>query len=87
MDLEKFFERMNDEDVRLSDIPILALIILLFLAVVIVEIGCVVWFFSILIYALACGVAKLLLLIPCITIFSILTAIIFYAGIKLDIID
>lgn len=78
MNIREFYERMEAGEVELRDIPIVAAIILSALIVVIGEIGCAIGFFGILFYGLFFNTAKLLLLIPCIVMFSILTAIIFY---------
>ncbi len=77
MNLEEFCERVVEGDINPIDIPVLAAIILAIVVVVVGEIGCVIWFFGILISTLlGGGAAKLLMLIPCAVIFSILTAII-----------
>ena len=70
MNMEEFFERVAEGEMKPSDVPILALFILCALAVVIGEIGCVFWFFAILIFALCNGAAELLMLIPCLILFS-----------------
>ena len=85
MNMEEFFERVVDGEMKPSDVPILALFILCALAVVIGEIGCVFWFFAILIFALCNGAAELLMLIPCVVIFSVLSAVICFTATKLDI--
>ena len=87
MNMEEFFERVAEGEMKPSDVPILALFILCALAVVIGEIGCVFWFFAILIFALCNGAAELLMLIPCSILFSILSAVIMFVGVKYDLID
>lgn len=81
---EEFCERLSNGDIRLADIPILAAVILVVVVVVGGEIGCILWFFAILISALCSGAAKLLALIPCMIIFSVLTAIIVFVAIKAE---
>lgn len=81
---EKFCERAVEGDMKLLDIPILAAMILAAVVVVVGEIGCFGWFFVILISAACDGAAKLLMLIPCVIIFSILSAIICFVATKLD---
>lgn len=85
MNMEEFLDRVCDGEMKAGDIPVLAVLIVCALAVVIGEIGCVVWFFGILISALCSGTARLLMLIPCIIIFSILTAIICFVATKMDV--
>lgn len=85
MNMEKFFGRVCDGEMKAGDIPLLAVLIVCALAVVIGEIGCVVWFLGILVSALCNGAARLLMLIPCVIIFSILTAIICFIATKMDI--
>ena len=87
MNMEEFFERVAEGEMKLSDVPILALFIRCALAVVIGEIGCVFWLFAILIFALCNGVVELLMLIPCLILFSILSAVIMFVGVKYDLID
>lgn len=84
MNMEEFFERVVDGEMKLSDVPILALLILCAITVVVGEIGCVLWFFIILILAMCKGAATLLMLIPCLILFSILSAIIAFVGAKYD---
>lgn len=84
MNMEEFFERMEEGEIRLSDVPVLTAIILCALTVVVGEIGCVLWFFGILILALCEGAATLLMLIPCLILFSIFSAIIIFVGVKYD---
>lgn len=84
MNFEEFCERVVDGEMRLWDIPILAAIILAAVVVVIGEVGCVIWFFGILISALCDGASKLLMLIPCVIIFSILSAIICFVAVKME---
>lgn len=84
MNMEEFFERVVDGEMKPSDVPILALFILCVLAVAIGEIGCVLWFFAILVFALCNGAAELLMLIPCLILFSILSAIIAFVSVKYD---
>ena len=62
MNMEEFFERVVDGEMKPSDVPVLALIILCALAVIIGEVGCVIWFFGILISAMCVGAARLLML-------------------------
>lgn len=81
---EKFCERVVEGGMKLLDIPILAVMILAAVVVVGGEVGCVLWFFGILISAMCEGAAKLLMLIPCTIIFSILSAIICFVAVKLD---
>lgn len=81
---EKFCERVVEGGMKLLDIPILAVMILAAVMVVGGEVGCVLWFFGILISAMCGGAAKLLMLIPCTIIFSILSAIICFVAVKLD---
>ncbi len=69
---------------KLLDIPILAAMILAAVVVVVGEIGCFGWFFVILISAACDGAAELLMLIPCVIIFSICSAIICFVATKLD---
>ena len=83
--MEDFIDRVVCGEMKLVDIPVLAFLILCALVVIIVEIGCVIWFFGILIFALCDGAAKLLMLIPCVIIFSILTATICFITTKMDI--
>ena len=85
MNMEEFFDRVCDGEMNAGDILALAVLIVCALVVVIGEVGCVVWFFGILISALCSGVARLLMLIPCVVIFSILTAIICFIATKMDI--
>ncbi len=85
MNMEEFFERVVDGEMKPSDVPVLALIILCALAVIIGEVGCVIWFFGILISAMCVGAARLLMLIPCVVIFSVLSAVICFTATKLDI--
>lgn len=85
MNMEEFLDRVCDGEMKAGDIPVLAVLIVCALAVVIGEIGCVVWFFGILISALCSGAARLLMLIPCVIIFSILTAIICFVATKMDV--
>lgn len=82
MNFEEFCERVVDGEMKLRDIPILAAIILAAIVVVVGEVGCVVWFFGISISALCDGTSKLLMLIPCVIIFSILSAIICFVAMK-----
>lgn len=84
MNFEEFCERVVDGEMRPLDIPILAAIILAAVVVVVGEIGCVIWFLGILISAMCVGAAKLLMLIPCVIIFSILSAIICFVATKMD---
>lgn len=84
MNFEEFCERIVEGDIKPIDIPALAVIIMAIVMVVGGEIGCVIWFFGILISAIIGGAAKLLMLIPCIVIFSILTAVIYFAAAKMD---
>ena len=74
MNMEEFLDRVCDGEMKAGDIPVLAVLIVCALAVVIGEIGCVVWFFGILISALCDGAARLLMLIPdgCLKAFSTL---------------
>ena len=85
MNMEEFLDMVCDGEMKAGDIPVLAVLIVCALAVVIGEIGCVVWFFGILISALCDGAARLLMLIPCVIIFSILTAIICFIVTKMDV--
>ena len=86
MNMEEFFERVVDGEMKPSDVPVLALIILCALAVIIGEVGCViVKDFSRLISAMCVGAARLLMLIPCVVIFSVLSAVICFTATKLDI--
>lgn len=82
MNIEEFFERVVEGDMKPSDVPILALFILCALAVVVGEIGCALWLFTILIFALCNGAAELPMLIPCLILFSILSAIIAFVSVK-----
>ena len=59
-------------------------IILVAVVVVVGEVGCVIWFFAILISAICGGAAKLLMLIPCAIIFSVLSVIICFVEMKMD---
>lgn len=81
---EKFCERVVEGGMKLLDIPILAVMILAAVVVVGGEVGCVIWFFGILISALCDGASKLLMLIPCVIIFSILSAVICFVAIKME---
>lgn len=82
MNFEEFCERVVDGEMR--PLAILAAIILAAVVVVVGEVGCVIWFFGILVSAACDGAAKLLMLIPCAIIFSILSAIICFVAVKLD---
>ena len=82
MNFEEFCKRVVDGKMRLWDIPILAAIILAAVVVVIGEIGCAIWFFIIMIHAICNGAAELLMLVPCVIIFSILSAIIYFVAVK-----
>lgn len=84
MNFEEFCERVVEGGMKPLDIPILAAIILAAVVVVVGEVGCVLWFFGILISAICGGAAKLLMLIPCTIIFSILSAVICFVAVKLD---
>lgn len=84
MNFEEFCERVVDGEMKPLDIPILAAMILAAVVVVVGEVGCVFWFFGILISAICGGAAKLLMLIPCAIIFSILSAVICFVAVKLD---
>lgn len=84
MNFEEFCEHVVDGEMKLQDIPILAAIILAAVVVVVGEVGCVIWFFGILISALCSGVSRLLMLIPCVIIFSILSAIICFVAVKME---
>lgn len=81
---EQFCERVVEGGMKLLDIPILAVMILAAVVVVGGEVGCVLWFFGILISAMCEGAAKLMMLILCAIIFSILSAIICFVAVKLD---
>lgn len=83
MNFEEFWERMDDGEMRFCDIPVLAAIILAAIIVVVVWVGCVLWFFAILTSAVCNGAAELLMLIPCAIIFSVLTAIICFVEAKI----
>ena len=86
MNMKEFFNRIIEGEIKLGDVPILALFILFAIAVVIGEIGCVLWFFAILIFALCNGAAEMLALIPCLILFSILSSIIVFVSAKYDLI-
>lgn len=84
MNMEEFFERVVEGEMKPGDVPMLALLILCAITVVVGEIGCVVWFLAILVLTLCKGAAMLLMLIPCLILFSILSAIITFVGVKYD---
>lgn len=84
MNMEEFFERVVEGEMKPGDVPMLALLILCAITVVVGEIGCVVWFLAILVLTLCKGATMLLMLIPCLILFSILSAIITFVGVKYD---
>lgn len=84
MNFEEFCERVADNEMRLRDIPILAAIILAAVVVVVGEVGCVIWFLGILISAMCDGISKLLMLIPCVIIFSIFSAVICFVAVEME---
>lgn len=84
MNFEEFCERMVEGEMRPLDIPVLAAIIPAAVVVVVGEVGCVIWFVAILISVICGGAAKLLMLIPCTIIFSVLSAIICFVAMKMD---
>lgn len=84
MNFGELCERLDNGEMRLRDIPILAAIILAAILIVGGEVGCFIWFFIILISAIGGGATKLLMLIPCAIIFSILSAFICFVAMKID---
>lgn len=84
MNMEEFFERVVEGEMNPGDVPMMALLILCAITVAVGEIGCVVWFLAILILTLCKGAAMLLMLIPCLILFSIFSAIITFVGVKYD---
>lgn len=76
--LKERIERMVEEGSKLNDIPYIALLIFAAIVVFGGELGCIIWFFGILVAALVHGAAVLLQLIPCAILFSILTAVLLY---------
>ena len=76
--LKERIERMVEEGPKLNDIPYLALLIFAAIVVFGGELGCVLWFFVILVRALVHGAVVLLQLIPCAILFSVFTAVLLY---------
>lgn len=76
--LKERIERMVEDGPKLSDIPYIALLIFAAIVVFGGELGCILWFFVILVKALVHGAVVLLQLIPCVILFSILTAVLLY---------
>lgn len=81
MNLREFISHLQ---IKAGDIPMLALCILCAVIVIVGWIGCIIWFLCTLVCALVCGASKLLMLIPCIIIFSILSAIIWWFYMNTD---
>lgn len=72
----EIFERIDDGEMEIADIPILAAFIIAAIFVIGGLIGCGIWLVCIPIVALfTLNATKLLMLIPCAAIFSVLLAI------------
>lgn len=84
MNLKEFISHIEEGQIKAADIPMLALCILCAVIVIVGWIGCIIWFLGTLVFALVCGASKLLMLIPCIIIFSILSAIIWWFYMSTD---
>lgn len=78
MNLRELINRIEEGEIKASDIPMLALCILCAVIVIVGWVGCIIWFLCTPVIALVSGVSKLLMLIPCIVIFSIMSAIIWW---------
>ena len=72
------FEKIAEDGPELKDIPYIALFIFTALIVVLGEIGCIIWAVAILVGVIMNGVSELVWLLPCLVLFSILTAIIVF---------
>ena len=81
--LKKRFERIDEERLKVEDIPYIAALIFAAILVIGGEVACVLWAIVTLVMGLLDPV-KFLMLIPCAILISIFTAIILYVYMKVE---